>query len=398
MIEDTEGEGLRGNGSPLKSDCADNKAQHDPQSHKRVNKDLLKVTSLWATSQPGNKTPNTAKIGEAKSSLGQNSSKTSGEAFKASAVTSKMDTSSQKSKIHFPSKIHITIPEMITSPPRLSPPPLEMTPAKPKTSSHPQKTEVCTPSPKTVTPPQKVAPMIPATNGTTAATQNLTPQITQALVPFKTTVSSPATSTTQTSVAGSTRLTANQKNPALWTASVTTSPAVVMPMSRNLPRFNVPENAAPQSSSAHSTQKASLGVPVVSLQSKEVSSFKHQQTPLLKTVDSKLSQPNGTITKPILTRDEMLPPKTTLPPPLTSLPTSPHESPATENVAPSHKPPNVMAVNAPVKTPQHFDKSLTNSQTKKTITKLLSTSTSPTPSAATSFLKHVYSCPDSLKR
>lgn len=381
LTEDTEGEGLGGNGSPLRTDCAENKAQHDPQSHKEFNKDLSKVTPHWAISQLGNKTPNAAKTGEAKSSLSQNRSKTSGVACSTDAVTSKMAAPPQEI---LPSKMHI--------------PPLK-TPAKPMMSTPPSKMETITSSPK-ITPQQKAVPMIPATNGPTATTQNRTPKITQAPVPFK--VSSPSTATIQTSVAGSTPLTTNQKNPALRTAPVTTSSSTMVTSMSSLPRFNVTENAAPPSS-VRSAQKASLGVPVAPSQSKGMPSFKPQQSPLLETVDTKLSQPNGTITKPIQERDELLPPKTTGLP-VTSLvastPKSPPESPAAENVAPSYKSPNAMTIGAPVAAPQilDLDKSLTKAKTTNTLATKLSTFSYPSPSAASSFLKQVYSCPDSLQR
>ncbi|MCJ8741439.1 hypothetical protein PDJAM_G00070620 [Pangasius djambal] len=395
LIEETEGEGLRGTGSPLRNYCAGNKAQHDPQSHKEVNKDLSKVTPRWAT-QPGNKTPNTSKIGEVKSPLTQNSSKTTGVACSTTAATSKMDTPPQK-MLTLPSVMHIPPPEMITPPPSISPQPLEMTTPKPKMLT--PKMETITPSPKMITPPQKVVPTIPATKSTTATTQNLTSKTTKAPVPFKAAVSSPTTTTIQTSVARSTTLATNQKIPALWTAPVTTtSPAVVTSMSSNLPRFNVTDNTAPISS-VHSVQKASLEGPVVMSQGKK-SSFKSSQSPVLEIVESKLSHPNGTITKPIPTRDELVPPKTTglpLTGLVTSMANSPPEPLATENVAPSHKLPVVMNIGAPVATQQNLDKPSTSQQTTKTLATKLSTLSPPTPSAAASFLKHVYSCPDSLQ-
>ncbi|XP_058266312.1 myosin light chain kinase 2, skeletal/cardiac muscle isoform X2 [Hemibagrus wyckioides] len=379
LIEDTEGEGLRDNGSPLRYDCADSKAQRDSQSHK----DLLKVTPRWTTAQSGNKTPNTTKIGEEKSSLSPNSSRTAGAFGCTAAATAKMDT------LTVPSKMQIPPPEVITPPVRRSPPPLEMTTPKPKMSTSPTKTE--TPSPKTIAPPQKVAP---TTKSTPATTHTLTSKITQAPFLFKATVSSPTTTTIQTSAAGSTTITTNQKIPGLWTASgTTTSPTVVMTTSSNLPRFNVKENA-PAPSSVHSLQKESLGVPAVMSQGKGMSLFKSVQPPVLETADSKLSQPNGTVTRPIKTKDELLPPKTTGPP-LTSLvtskPNSPPESPLTENITPILK-----LLKAPVATPQNIDKSSTNAQTTKTLT-MKSSALSPSTSAATSFLQHVYSCPESLQ-
>lgn len=375
LIEDTEGEGLRGNASPLRNDFSDNKVQYDPQSHKEVNKDLSKVTTRWSTSQPGNKTPNTAKIGEAKSPLIQNNPKTTGVAAYTAAATSKMDTPSRKI-LTLPSTMHIPAPEMITTPPRISPPPLEMTMPKPKMSTPPPKLE-------TITPSQKIVPPIPVTKSTTKTT----PKITQAPVPFKATVSSSNTTTIQTSVStGSTTLVTNQKIQGLWTAPVTTtSPTLVTSMSNNLPRFNVTDNTAPPSS-VHSLQKASLGVPI-----------KSPQSPVSETVDS---QPDSPITKPMPRRDELLSPKTIRPPVtslVTSMPNSPPESTATEDVAPSHKLRKVMNAGAPVATAQNIDKPSTNAATTTLATKL-STLSPPTLSAATSFLKHVYSCPDSLQR
>ncbi|KAK3547609.1 hypothetical protein QTP86_026288, partial [Hemibagrus guttatus] len=224
LIEDTEGERLRGNRSPLRYDCVDSKAQRD----------LLKVTPCWTTAQSGNKTPNTTKIGEAISSS-PNSSKTAGVAGCVAAATAKMDT------LTVPLKMHILPPEVITPPVR-SPPPLEITTANPKMSTSPTKME--TSSPKTIAPPQKVAP---TTKSTPATTHTLTSKITQNPFPFKATVSSPTTTTI-----------ASQKVPGLWTASVTTtSPTVVTSTSSNLPRFNVTENT-PAPSSVHSLQKESL--------------------------------------------------------------------------------------------------------------------------------------------
>ncbi|GAA6092164.1 myosin light chain kinase 2, skeletal/cardiac muscle isoform X2 [Tachysurus ichikawai] len=343
LIEATEGEGLRDGRSPLRYDCAESKA----------NKDLLKVTPRSTTSLFGNKTPNTAKIGEAKS-FSTNRSKTAGVAGCTAAVTEKM---------------HIPPPEVMTQPARRSPPPLEMTMPKPKMSTDPPTME--TPSAKVIVPPQKVAP---TTKSTPATTQTLKPKITQAPFPFKATVSSPTTTTIQTSVAGSTTIATNQKIPGLWTASITTSPTSA---SSSFPRFNVTENAPPPSSG------------------KEMSLQKSAQSLVLETVDSNVSQANSTATRLIKTKDELLPPKTTGPL-LTSLVTSklnsPPKSPATENIIPSHKLPK-----APVSTPQNIDKPSTNAQTTKTLTTKSSTISPVTSSAATSFLQHVYSCPESLQ-
>ncbi|XP_060750061.1 myosin light chain kinase 2, skeletal/cardiac muscle isoform X1 [Tachysurus vachellii] len=370
LIEATEGEGLRDGRSSLRYDRAESKA----------NKDIIKVTPCSTTPLFGNKSPNIAKIGEAKS-LSTNSSKTAGVAGCTAAVTAKMDT------LTVPSKMHIPPPEVITPPPaRRSPPPLEMTMPKPKMSTDPPKME--TPSAKMIVPPQKVAP---TTKSAPATTQTLKPKITQAPFPFKATVSSPTTTTLQTSLAGSTTIATNQKIPGLWTASVTTSPTSV---SSSFPRFNVTENAPPPSS-VHSLQKESLGVPVVTSQGKEMSLQKSAQSLVSETLDSNVSQPNSTAPRLIKTKDELLSPKTTGPL-LTCLVTSklnpPPKSPATENITPSHKLPK-----APVSTPQNIDKPSTNAQTTKTLTTKSSTVSPVSSSAATSFLQHVYSCPESLQ-
>ncbi|KAF4077955.1 hypothetical protein AMELA_G00193800 [Ameiurus melas] len=280
-------------------------------------------------------------------------------------------------------------PEMIATPPRISPPPLEMTMPKPKMSTP-------LPKMKAITPSQKIVPPNPVTKSTTKTT----PKITQASVPFKATVSSPNTTTVQASVAtGSTTLPTNQKIQALWTAPVTTtSPTLVTSMSDHLPRFNVTENAAPPSS-VHSLQKASLGVPIILSQGKEMSLFKSPQSPGSETVDSVDSQPDSPITKSMPGRDESLSPKTIRPPEtslVSSMPNSPPESTATEDVAPSHKLRKLTNASAPVATPQNIDKPSTNAPTTTLATKL-STLSPPTLSAATSFLKHVYSCPDNLQ-
>ncbi|KAF5895015.1 myosin light chain kinase 2, skeletal/cardiac muscle-like, partial [Clarias magur] len=336
LIEDTEDGGQRGNGSPITNDCSESRALPDSQSNKGLNKDLLKETPCWGKSQHGNKTPNTAKVSEPTSPLSQNSSKTTVGACSTTTTTSKTDT----------------------------------------------------PLPKLIPPPPKVVPIIPGPKTSTT----VTPRVTQASVPFKATVSSSTTTTTvHTSVAGSTTLATNQKIPALWAAPGTT---VDTPISSSLQRFNVTENAAAPPLSGHCAQKASLGVPIGVSQTKAMSSFKSPQSAALEKVDLKLSQPNSTITKPIPKRDESLPPKTTAFPLTSSVPPEPT---ATGTWAPSHQLPKILNVGAPVATPQNLDKPSTIAQATKTLATKLPTSFPPTPSAASSFLKHVYSCPDSLQ-
>ncbi|XP_047663563.1 myosin light chain kinase 2, skeletal/cardiac muscle isoform X2 [Tachysurus fulvidraco] len=360
LIEATEGEGLRDGRSSLRYDCAEIKA----------NKDLIKVTPCTTSPLFGNKSPDTAKIGQAKS-FSTNRSKTAGVTGCTSSVTAKMDT------LTVPSKMHIPPPEVITPSARRIPPTLEMTMPKPKMSTDPPKME--TPSAKVIVPPQKVAP---TTKSTPATTQTLKPKITQAPFPFKATVSSPTTTTIQTSVAGSTTIATNQKIPGSWTASVTTCPTSA---SSSFPRSNVTENAPPPSS-VHSLQKESLGVPVVTSQGQEMSLQKSAQSLALETVDSNLSQSNSTGTGLIKTTGPLL---TSM---VTSKLNSPPKSQATENITPSHKLPK-----APLSTPQNLDKPSTNAQTTKTLTTKSSTVSPVTTSAATSFLQHVYSCPESLQ-
>ncbi|KAI5095546.1 myosin light chain kinase 2, skeletal/cardiac muscle, partial [Silurus meridionalis] len=280
LMEDIEAEGLRGSGSPLRKDCPENKAQHDPHLHKEV---------CWATPQPGTKTQNAAKISEAKSPLSQNSSNTTLSCCTATTTSKEMTTL----------KPNMCTPKMETN----------------------------TPSPKVIAPPQKAVPTIPATKSTTATTQILPPKSTHVPVPFKATVSSPTTTTTTTSVARSTALATNQKIPAIWTAPGKTAPNLITAMSSNQTRLNFTENTAPPST-IQSLLKASLGVSDV--MSQGMSSLKSLQSPALETVGSKVSQPNA-------------------------------------------------------------------AQATKTIATKLSTLSPPTPSAATSFLKHIYSCPDSLQ-
>ncbi|XP_046724938.1 myosin light chain kinase 2, skeletal/cardiac muscle isoform X1 [Silurus meridionalis] len=354
LMEDIEAEGLRGSGSPLRKDCPENKAQHDPHLHKEV---------CWATPQPGTKTQNAAKISEAKSPLSQNSSNTTLSCCTATTTSKEMTTL----------KPNMCTPKMETN----------------------------TPSPKVIAPPQKAVPTIPATKSTTATTQILPPKSTHVPVPFKATVSSPTTTTTTTSVARSTALATNQKIPAIWTAPGKTAPNLITAMSSNQTRLNFTENTAPPST-IQSLLKASLGVSDV--MSQGMSSLKSLQSPALETVGSKVSQPNGIITKSLSTKDELLPPKTTRPPLTglaTSMPKSVPESTATENMEPGNKLPlkfNTLNIGAPVTaTAQNIGKPSSAAQATKTIATKLSTLSPPTPSAATSFLKHIYSCPDSLQ-
>ncbi|KAM9445724.1 myosin light chain kinase 2, skeletal/cardiac muscle [Clarias gariepinus] len=323
LIEDTEDEGQKGNGSPLTSES---KALLHSQSNKEVNKDLSKVAPCSVKSQHGNKTPNTAKVSQLASPLSQNSSKTTVGVCPTPTATSKTDT----------------------------------------------------PLPKLIPPSPKVVPIIPGPKTTTTATS----RVTQASVPFKATVSlSTTTTTVQT-----TTLSTNQKIPALWVGPVTT---VDTSMSSSSQRFNVTENAAPPLS-GHCVQKASLGVSIGVLETKA----KSPQSAVLEKVDLKLSQPNSTITKPIAKRDEMLPPKTTAFPSVNSVPNSPPKPTATGTWAPSHQLPKILNVGAPVAIDrQAFNNWTSNKNTSNEIAHIIS----PTTSAASSFLKHVYSCPDSLQ-
>ncbi|XP_036448381.1 myosin light chain kinase 2, skeletal/cardiac muscle [Colossoma macropomum] len=354
LIEDSEGEALRGEGQPIRVNLTEVKGQHEPQPHKEVNRELSAVAPYLAASQSNHEPPCAAKMDGAIASSSQKSSKTTGVALPTSAGTS--------TKVTFPPKIVSKI----------------------------------------------------ATTKSSTSQNQPTAKTTQVAAPVKTSVSSLNT----TALAGSTALVSNQKMPktavlaAHNTTTTTAAPTVVTAVSSNPPKFTVTKITAPPPS-IHNVQKITLGLPVATSQSMGKSSS-NSLSPVLPMTDSKWS--NNTVTKTTVAGDQTPAPNhlpktagltsaltTTAPTSVTSMS---NNQPAV-TVAPSHKPLKVTTtMGASGATSQNADKSSTNSQ----ITKLPAAKSStlsppntaglmvPMATTAGSSLKHVYSCPESLQR
>ncbi|XP_062872075.1 myosin light chain kinase 2, skeletal/cardiac muscle [Trichomycterus rosablanca] len=168
--------------------------------------------------------------------------------------------------------------------------------------------------------------------------------------------------------------------------------AVVTSTSSTHPKFNVTKFTAPASSTQ--LQKTKLGISVASQSVEGSLSKPSSQT---STHDTKSPQLNGTITKPVTSGDETLPLKTGLTTSVTQIPSSPPASSVIQGVPAGHNPPKVQGTGVPQSTSQSLAKPITNSQTKNSTLSPPKTLASPKTSAATPFLKQVYSCPDSLQ-
>ncbi|KAL6483105.1 hypothetical protein MHYP_G00079770 [Metynnis hypsauchen] len=353
LVEDSEGEALRGEGQPIRVNLVEVKGQHEPQPYKEVNRELSAMAPRLEASQSSHEPPSLAKMDGAVPSSSQKSSKTTGVALPTSAGTS--------TKVTFPPKI---------------------------------------------------VPKVATTKSSTSQNQP-TAKTTQVAAPVKT----PGSSINTTALAGSTALVSNQKMPktavlaAHITTTTTAAPSVVTSVSSNPPKFTITEIKAPPPS-LHDLQKITLGLPVATSQSMRKSSS-NTLSPVLPIINS--MQSNNTVTKTKVAGDQTpasyrLPKTAGLTSALTTAPTSVTSMSTNQpavTVAPSHKPLKVTTtMGASGTTSQNLDKSSTNSQITKLPAAKSSTSSPPNtaglmvPMAMTagSSLKHVYSCPESLQR